>query len=69
MVHVQEYQVGLRLNGTHQLLVYADDVNVLRDNRDTMNKMIETSTDASKEVGLEVNTEKIKNMLLEKTAY
>jgi hypothetical protein len=29
---VQENQVGLKLNGTHQLLAYADDVNLLRDN-------------------------------------
>jgi retron-type reverse transcriptase len=28
---VQEIQVGLKLNGTHQLLMYADDVNLLGD--------------------------------------
>jgi hypothetical protein len=59
-----ENQVGLILNGTHLLLVYADDINLLVDNVDTKNKYTETLKDASKEVGLEVNTEKPKYMLL-----
>jgi hypothetical protein len=57
---VQEDQVGLKLNGTYQLLAYADDVNLLRDNTDTIKKNTETFIDASKEVGLEVNIEKTK---------
>jgi hypothetical protein len=35
---VQENQVGLKLNGTHQLLAYADDVHLLGDNTDTIKK-------------------------------
>jgi hypothetical protein len=45
------------------LLAYAD-VNLLRDNIDTTKNNTDTLTDASKEVGLEANTEKMKCMLL-----
>jgi hypothetical protein len=50
-------QVGLKLNWTHQLLAYTDDVNLLGDNVDTIRKNTETLIDASKEVGLEINVD------------
>jgi hypothetical protein len=44
---VQENELGLKLNGTHQLLAYTDDLNLLRDNIATLNKSKETLVNGS----------------------
>jgi hypothetical protein len=54
----------LKLNGTHQLLVYADDVNILGGSLRTVEKNTEASAVASKDVGQEVNTDKTKYMVM-----
>jgi hypothetical protein len=61
---VQENQVGLKLNGIHELLVYADVVNLLGDNITAIKKNTEALTPISKEAGIKVNTERTKCMLM-----
>jgi hypothetical protein len=61
---VQVKQVVLKSNEIHQLLVYADDVNLLNDNIDAVKKKTQTIIDTTKEVCLEVNTERTTYMLL-----
>jgi hypothetical protein len=50
-------QDGLKLNGTHQLLVCAD-VNILGGNVHNIQKNAEALVVANKEIGLEVNAGK-----------
>jgi hypothetical protein len=57
-------QVGLKLNCTHQLLVYADDVNMLVGSICTKKKKHRSFSRCSKEIGLEVNADKTKNMVM-----
>jgi hypothetical protein len=54
---VQKNLVLLKWNGTHQLLAYVDDVNLLGDNIDIIKKNTDTLIDASKKIGLEINIE------------
>jgi len=55
--HFLVNQGGLKLNGTHQLLVYADDVNVLGGSVHTVKVNPGALVVASKEIGLEVNAD------------
>ena len=51
---VQVNQDGLKLNGTHQLLAYADDFNILGGSIHTVKENPEALVAAAREIGLEV---------------
>ena len=61
---VQINQDGLKLNGTHQLLAYADDVNILGGSIHLVKENAEALVVATKEIGLEVNADKTKYMVM-----
>jgi hypothetical protein len=61
---VQANQKGLKLNGTHQLLVYADGVNILGGSIRNVKKNAEDLVIASRETGLELHAEKTKYMVI-----
>jgi len=61
---VQVNQDGMILNGRHQRLLYANDVNVLGGSICTRKKNKEALVVASKEIGLEINAGTTKNMVI-----
>jgi len=61
---VQINQDGLKLNGTNQLLVYADDVNIFGGCIRCIKESTEALIVARKKTGLEVNADKTKYMVM-----
>jgi hypothetical protein len=61
---VQVNQDSLKLNGTNQLLAYADDVNILAGSVHTVKENAEALVVAIKETGIEVNADKTKYMVM-----
>ena len=55
---------GLKLNGTHQLLAYADDVNILGGSIHTLKEKAEALVAATRDIGLEVSADKTKYMVM-----
>ena len=54
----------MKLNGRHQLLAYADDVNILGVSKYTLKENAEALVAATKETGLEVSADKTKYMVV-----
>jgi len=61
---VQVNQDGMKINGTYQLLAYADDVNILRGSIRAVKEIAEALVVVAKEIGLEVNVDKTKYMVM-----
>ena len=61
---VQVNQEGLILIGTHQLLGFADDLNILGRSIHTIKKNAKALVVASQEIGLEVNADRTKYMVM-----
>jgi len=61
---VQMNQESLKLNGTHQRLAYADDINILGGSTQKLKKNAEALIADTREIGLEINAEKTKYMAM-----
>ena len=57
-IMIQVNQDGLKLNGTHQLLAYADDVNIMGGSIHTVKENAEALVAATREIELEVSADK-----------
>jgi hypothetical protein len=62
--NVQEKEISLELNGTHQLFIYTDDVNLLGNSINIIKEITETLLEASRDVGLKITAEKTKYMIM-----
>ena len=54
----------MKLNGTHQLLAYANDVNILGGSIHTLKENSEALVAVTREIGLEVSADKTKYMVM-----
>jgi hypothetical protein len=54
----------LELKGTHQLLVYAVDVNMLSDSVSTIKENSQTLLEARRDIGQEISAEETKYMIM-----
>jgi len=61
---IQVKRGGLKLNGTHQVLAYADDIHILAGSIHTLKENAEALVAATREIGLEVSADKTKYMVM-----
>ena len=54
----------MKLNGTHQLLAYADDVNILAGSMHILKENVEALVAATREIGLEVSADETKYVVI-----
>ena len=56
---VQETNLGLDMNGTHQVLAYADNVNLIGDDTRTIDRNADVLLNACNDIGLAVTQGKL----------